>query len=275
MKNLAQNISEKNLDQRISTNEGKDEFSELARTINRMLDRLQHSFVRQRAFLFDTSHELKTPLTTMRLAVDEICTSDIEKYPVYIKDNLLRLNNQVLRMERLVKDLLNLSSLETMTSIDPKPVQLNQLLSSLAEVYRFLADARHITMEVKLHHQLVIHGDGEKLRRAFSNILDNAVKYNVEGGRIELTCDQSSTGPAVTITNTGPGVAETEIPMVFDQFYRTEKSRSIEHGGFGLGLAIVKRIIELHKGKIEFESRQGGWTRVTVRLPRHHEKIPV
>ncbi len=268
MKDLAQDISEKNLDQRIPHGEGRDEFSELARTINRMLDRLQYSFVRQKNFLFDTSHELKTPLTTIRLAVDEICTCDGESLPPFVRDNLLRLNNQVLRIERLVKDLLSLSSLETLTGIDPKQVQITELLSSLAEEYKFLADTRNIKMDIRLPMPLFTLGDGEKLRRAFSNILDNAVKYNVDGGHIELTCDQSAAELTVTVANTGSGVAEAEIPRVFDQFYRVEKSRSIRHGGSGLGLAIVKRIVELHGGKVKFESRQGAWTRVTVSLPR-------
>jgi two-component system OmpR family sensor kinase len=130
-------------------------------------------------------------------------------------------------------------------------------------------------MDVRLPKQLVIHGDAGKLHRAFSNILDSAVKYNVEGGRIELTGDQSATEQTATVTNTGPGVAEAEIPKVFDQFYRVEKSRSIEHGGSGLGLAIAKKIIELQGGQVGFESQRGSWTRVTVRLPRHREKIPV
>jgi signal transduction histidine kinase len=271
MKDLTQDISEKNLGQRIPPGEGRDEFSELARTINRMLDRLQYSFVKQRDFLFDTSHELKTPLATMRLAVDEICTSDGENLPPFVSDNLLRLKNQVLRMERLVKDLLNLSSLETLVGIDPKPVQITELLSSLAEEYKFLADAQNIKMDIRIPKGLVIQGDGEKLHRAFSNILDNAVKYNVDGGRIELTCDQSAAELTVTVANTGPGVAEAEIPNVFDQFYRVEKSRSIPSGGSGLGLTIVKRIVELHGGAVKFESRQGDCTLVTVSLPVYRE----
>lgn len=271
MKNLAQDISEKNLDQRIPSGEGRDEFSELARTINRMLDRLQHSFVRQREFLFDTSHELKTPLTTMRLAVDEISASGLESLPSLTKDNLFRLKNQVLRMERLVKDLLNLSALETLSSIDPKPIYVTELLSSLAAEYQFLADARNIKMSIHLPDRLVVQGDSEKLHRAFSNILDNAVKYNVDGGWVELTGDPSGAELTVTVANTGPGVAEAEIPKVFDQFYRVEKSRSIQHGGSGLGLAIVKRIIDLHGGKVTFESQQGARTRVTVSLPRRRD----
>jgi len=268
MKDLAQYISEKKLDKRIPAGEGRDEFSELGRTINRMLDRLQYSFERQRNFLFDTSHELKTPISTMRLAVDEICSSEGGNLPLFVRDNLLRLNNQVLRMERLVKDLLNLSSLETLTDIDPKPVQISALLSSLVEEYQFLADARNIKMDIRIPKGLVIQGDGEKLHRAFSNILDNAVKYNVDGGRIEMKGDQLAAELTVTVANTGPGVDESEIPRVFDQFYRVEKSRSIPNGGSGLGLTIVKRIVELHGGKVKFESRQGDWTLVTVSLPR-------
>lgn len=271
MKNLTQDISEKNLEQRIPIGEAeRDEFSELARTINRMLDRLQYSFVRQREFLYDTSHELKTPLTTIRLAVDEIVSLDDKILPSLVRDNLLRLKNQVLRMERLVKDLLNLSSLETLSTVEAKPVQISELLSSLAEDYRFLADSRNIEMDIRSPKGLVIQADGEKLNRAFSNILDNAIKYNVDGGRIELTGNISSAGLTVTVGNTGPGVAATDISKIFDQFYRVDQSRSIEHGGSGLGLSIVKRIVELHGGSVRFESATGEWTRVTVTLPPLH-----
>lgn len=267
MKDLVQDISERNLEQRLQAGEGSDEFSQLARTINGMLDRLQYSFARQRNFLFDTSHELKTPMTTMRLAVDQIVDSESVLLSPSAQDNLQRLKVQALRMERLVKDLLNLSSLETLAAIDPKPVPISGLLSSLTEEYRYLADARHITMDILLPEGLVIHGDGEKLRRAFSNLLDNAVKYNVEGGGIEVTAHERDVELTVTVGNSGPGVDEAEISRVFDQFFRVEKSRSLQHGGAGLGLTIVKRIVELHAGKVNFESRPGAWTQVTVSLP--------
>lgn len=273
MQNLARDIGERNLDRRIPTGEQRDELSELARTINKMLDRLQYSFARQREFLFATSHELKTPLTTLRLAADEITRCDAEALSQSARDNLPRLQEQVLRMERLVKDLLNLSSLETMTRIDPAPVDLNEILLPLADEYRFLADARGIGMDIQIPRWLGVSGDVEKLRRAFSNILDNAVKYNVDGGRIELAGDTVAGEVRVTVANTGPGVAESEIPRVFDQFFRGEKSRSSQHGGSGLGLAIVKRIVELHGGRVTFESREGGWSLVSVFLPERRETV--
>jgi two-component system OmpR family sensor kinase len=268
MKDLAQDISEKNLDRRIPTGDGRDEFSELAKTINRMLDRLQYSFARQRDLLFDTSHELKTPLTTMRLAIDEICADDRENMPSGAKEKLLELTHQVLRMERLVKDLLNLSSLETLTGIDPKPVEITEILGSLAAEYQLLADAHNIRIDLRLPPRLVAQGDAEKLYRAFSNIIDNALKYNVDGGRVGVMGNLSAAELAVTVSNTGPGVAAAEIPRVFEQFYRTEKSRSLRYGGSGLGLAIAKRIVELHGGTVTFESKPGSLTQVTVSLPR-------
>jgi signal transduction histidine kinase len=268
MKDLAQDISEKNLHRRIPAGQGQDEFSELARTINRMLDRLQYSFARQRDFLFDTSHELKTPLTTIRLAIDEISAQDGENLPSFARENFLQLKNQVLRMEKLVKDLLSLSSLETLTSIDPKPVHLSKLLSDLVAEYQLLAGARKIQMVIRLGDQLLVQGDDEKLKRAFSNILDNAIKYNIDGGRVEVIGDESASELTIAVTNTGPGVAKADVEKVFDQFYRVERSRSMQYGGFGLGLAIVKRIIELHSAKVQFESKPDNWTRVSVSLPR-------
>jgi len=268
MQSLAREISEKNLEKRIPTGNGRDEFNQLARTINSMLDRLQHSFVRQRNFLFDTSHELKTPLTTMRLAIDDICSDEAEKLPEASRENILQLKGQVLRMERLVKDLLNLSALETLARIDRKPLRPAEMLSALSADYQIMADARHIRMTLDLDHSLVVQGDRRKLNRAFSNILDNAIKYNNEGGRVEVSGGQSATEVVLSVANTGPGIAAEEIPKVFEQFYRVEKSRASRYGGSGLGLAIVKRIIELHGGSVSLESRKEEWTRLTVRLPK-------
>jgi two-component system OmpR family sensor kinase len=270
MKDLTQVISEKNLDKRIPVDAGRDEFTELARTINMMLDRLQFSFEKQRDFLFDTSHELKTPLTTIRLAIDDICASEtMDNLHPALKENLLRVTEQVVRMERLVKDLLNLSALEVLTGLDPKPVNITKILTSLIEDYGPIAASRNINIDNSISGEMVIRGDEEKIKRALSNILDNAIKYNSDGGMIEITADKSDTEINISAANTGHGVSETDVSRVFDQFYRVEKSRSTNHGGSGLGLAMVKRIVELHGGKVNFESRQGEWTRVIVRLPQY------
>jgi len=270
----ARDISEKQLDRRIPVSGGRDEFNALAQTLNQVFDRLQHAFLRQKRLLADASHELKTPLTMMRLSVDEMRSARDDNPSRLQAEKLARLTEQVLRMERLVKSLLDLSSLEIEGVTTEDPIDVVKILESLIADYHFLAEPRDIDIEVRLPKQLIVKGNAEKLNRAFSNILDNAIKYNVDGGRIEVVIEQSTADHTIKVTNTGPGVAETEISKVFDQFYRVEESRSPRYGGSGLGLAIVKRIVELHGGMVRFESQQGSWTRVTVSLPRHRDKIP-
>lgn len=168
----------------------------------------------------------------------------------------------------MVKDLLTLSSLEAQAGKECQPVEVSELLNALAEEYGVLAEGCNVTLELHVADQGLIDGDRGKLYRAFSNILDNAIKFNVEGGRITISCrHQSDDKVVVSVLNPGPGVAEEELSQVFDQFYRGEKSRVTEFGGFGLGLAIVKKIMHLHRGEITFASGSGGVTKFTMLLP--------
>jgi signal transduction histidine kinase len=270
----ARDISEKHLDRRVPVTGSRDEFNALAQTLNQVFDRLQHAFLRQKRLLADASHELKTPLTMMRLALDEQRSTQGEIQPDRRAESLGRLTEQVLRMERLVKSLLDLSALEIEGTTTKDSIDVVKILESLIADYRFLADARNIRLEVRLPRQLVVQGNADKLNRAFSNILDNAIKYNVDEGQVRVIGDQSGTEIIVSVENTGAGVDEAEIPKVFEQFYRAEKSRSIQHGGSGLGLAIVKRIVELHGGEVKFERPEKGRAKVTVCLPRYLRDAP-
>lgn len=134
-----------------------------------------------------------------------------------------------------------------------------------------LAHDKDIQLAVHMPDHLIIQGDKETLTRAYSNLLDNAIKFNVNGGRVEVDYLSSQGTLAVMVSNTGPGVPDADIGKVFDQFYRVDPSRSLQSGGSGLGLAIVKRTVELHNGQISFESKTDDWTRVTMRLSFHHE----
>jgi two-component system, OmpR family, sensor kinase len=264
----ARDISEKHLDRRMPVSGGHDEFNALARTLNKVFDRLQNAFQLQKRLLADASHELKTPLTMMRLDLDELRCAHGETQPDPQAKSHERLTEQVLRMERLVKSLLDLSALEIESAARKNTVDLAEILKFLIEDYRLLAESRDIQIQVDLPDRLEVKGDAEKLKRAFSNILDNAVKYNLYGGKIEVTGGQTNGSLTVTISNTGSGISEEEIPKVFDQFYRVEQSRSVKYGGAGLGLSIVKRIVELHGGSVEFKSRLGKLTLVTVSFPQ-------
>ncbi len=264
----AREISEKHLNRRVPTSGNHDEFDTLAQTLNKVFDRLQHAFLRQKRLLADASHELKTPLTMMRLALDDIRSGVVEGGPDPQAESHERMTTQVLRMERLVKSLLDLSSLEIQSTATKKPMDLAQVMMSLVTDYRFIGEACRIRIDVDLPERLIVTGDVEKLTRAFSNLLDNALKYNMDGGQVTVLAKPSDDGVAVVIGNSGPDVPEADIPRIFEQFYRVEKSRSLIHGGSGLGLAIVKRIIELHDGSVQFASSHDNWTTVSVFLPR-------
>jgi two-component system OmpR family sensor kinase len=265
---LAQDINEQSLNRRIPVGPTRDEFNELAVTLNRMFDRLQHSFARQKRLLADASHELKTPLTMLRLSLDNILSGNPDALPLSIRESLLRQNDQVLRMERLVKSMLGLSLLELTETVKFETVDLSGLIESLLAEYSLLADARNIRIEARIPDKLTIQGDAEKLTRALVNIIDNAVKYNCDGGKIELDAMTTDTALRLSVANTGAGIPESDLDRVFQEFYRVEKSRSIRYGGSGLGLAIVKRIVQLHGGRVKMESQAGAWTKLTIDLPR-------
>ena len=263
----ARDISERHLERRLPVTAGRDEFNALARTLNQVFDRLQHAFLRQKRLIADASHELKTPLTMMRLALDNAQENLNEQDDAHAQ-HLERLTLQVLRMERLVKNMLDLSSLEAEASLNQERLNLSELLQSLLSDYRALADARGIRLEAAVPAQVYVRGDAEKLYRAFSNLLDNAIKYNIDGGEIVLTVRESPLAVAITISNTGPAIPAADLEKVFEQFYRVDKSRSVKHGGSGLGLAIVKRIIELHGGTVRLESEADKHTSVHINLPQ-------
>lgn len=275
MNQQAVDITAKHLHRRLPISDGRDEFNALAQTLNQVFDRLQHAFIQQKKLLADASHELKTPLTMMRLALDKIRSGLDETHLDPHTESHERMTEQVLRMERLVRGLLDLSTLEMASVAAQNPIDVTKILTSLIADYQPMGELRNFRIEVDLPQRLKIEGDEEKLYRAFSNIMDNAVKYSTDGGQIEITCVQSSSDIAITISNIGPVVPQTEIPKVFDQFYRVEQSRSSRHGGSGLGLSIVKRIVELHGGGVKFESRTDNWTHVTVTLPRHRAQVVI
>ncbi|QAR34356.1 sensor histidine kinase [Geovibrio thiophilus] len=258
-------ITERHLNLRIPLKEkagASDEFNTLAMTLNGVFDRLENAFNKQKRLIADASHELKTPLSIMRLITDEVNMSGSIS-----ADDARRLSEQVLRMERLVKNILNLSTLELDSGISAEAVELRSMLEALKEDYSLLASERGISIVSEFTGVLTVGGDFDKLFRAFSNILDNAVKYTSDGGIIRITGFRTDETVKIKIFNTGAGIPAASIGRVFEQFYRVEESRASRYGGSGLGLAIVKRIIELHKGEINIESVQGESATVTVILP--------
>lgn len=261
----AREISADTLEKRIPVGESHDELFELALCMNQMFDRLQHSFDRQKQYLFDVSHELKSPLAMLRIFFEE--ASGQQEVPARLQQQLQAQGQNVGRMERLVKTMLELSLLEVRNSFNHQSFDLIELMGSVIDDFTPLFEKEGILLAKEFPSRLDMRGDKDALRRVMINLLDNAIKYNQPRGRIEIFAACKEGRILISVWNTGQGVPETELEKVFEQFYRVEKSRSLEYGGAGLGLAMVKKIIRMHGGAVKMESREGEWAKVTIELP--------
>jgi signal transduction histidine kinase len=258
---LTAEITEKTLKKRIPLAGNRDEIDELATSLNEMFNRLQYSFLRQKEFIANASHELKTPITLLRLSMEE--TLQDEHLPLPLQKQLLAQERALTRISQLVKSLLDLSRLELSEMLEKETFSLGKLVASVVDEFQILIQDQQLTFTGQWDDELMIHADRKKIRRLLINLLDNAIRYNQLGGKIRCRIKRSSAEQdqvILTFANTGAGIEAGEQARVFDQFYRCEKSRSTAHGGSGLGLTIVKRIVELHGGNIAVTSETPIWT---------------
>ncbi len=172
------------------------------------------------------------------------------------------------RLSRLVDDLLNLARADAgRVKLQMEEFYLNDLLVECCRSAQSLAGPRHIQLECPLHDDIAFCGDEELVRRMVINLIDNAIRYTPEGGRVTVTLESRGGGIAIHIADTGAGIAPEVAAHVFERFYRGDKARSRQDGGFGLGLAIVKWIAESHNGAVELASTPGVGSTFTVNLP--------
>jgi two-component system OmpR family sensor kinase len=263
-------IDENTIGKRLPLGKSRDELYVLSDSLNRMFDRLQYSFIRQKQFIANASHELKSPLAVSLLFLEKaVQRNDL---PEAIRADLIQHYNIMLRMRRLVKSLLDLAALELMDRIEATSFCFVSLINSVIEDYKIVFTERKVALISKMPEILPVEADRDKINRVVINLIDNALKYNSdEGGKIEIAVREKVDSIHFSIENTGPGISPEDLPHVFDQFYRAEKSRSPKYGGTGLGLALVKRIVDLHKGTVTVESEIGSFTRVNLVLPKFYK----
>ncbi|MBI9088419.1 MAG: HAMP domain-containing histidine kinase [Desulfobacterium sp.] len=263
---MAKEISEKSLYKRIPLNDNQDELYDLSVSLNKMFDRLQYSFQRQKEFIGNASHELKSPITLLMLAQEETLMNDA--LPPSTNQSLIKQLATTRRMGQLVRNLLDLSRLEQQETLARESVDLVKLVSHVLEDYHELFAAKHIRIENTMAESLSLQGDPEKLFRLLINLIDNSIRYNCEkDGILILKGRQTNKGIRLDVSNTGQPIPDDDLELVFEQFYRVEKSRSITHGGSGLGLAIAKKIVELHDGSIAISNEPGPLINVMIFLP--------
>lgn len=262
----ARRISAEDLGARLKLSTTDDEVGRLASTFNGMLGRLQSSFLRERQFTADASHELRTPLTAMLAILDAVRAKrrTPEEYELALAD----LAKESERLRTLTENLLRLAQTGNAIPGSHEATDLSMLLRDVTDSMRPLAESRGIAMKCDVGADLTVRGDNDDLIRLFVNLLENAVKYTT-CGEISVTAKVVGGFAIVAVHDTGIGIPATDLPYVFDRFYRVEKSRS--EGGAGLGLAIALELARSHDGSISVRSEEGKGTTFEVQLALDRE----
>lgn len=268
--NLAREIDENDLAHRIPLHSSRDELYELSSALNLMLDRLQYSFTRQKQFLADAAHELNTPMTSVRIFMEQGLRNHQLPAPFY--KGLQQQQQVMLRIKRLLQDIMTISWLEIGRKLKPEDFDLKAATASIIDDFKPLIELKEIQLTCSLPETLNYFGDPAQLHRVLVNVIDNAIKYNFQNGKLLIRLEKMPETVRLTVTNSGTPIPKEDLEQVFDQFYRVEKSRSKEFGGCGLGLTIVREIIRLHGGLISLSNEAPDKISVLIILPDAFKK---
>ena len=229
--------------------------------IRRMVRPVEEAFVRQQQFVWDASHELKTPLAVIS------ANADLLESEIGPQENLTYIQSEVRRTDALVKNLLSLARMDRGTVGQEKTdVNLSEAVLEVLLPFESTVFEAGKTMESDIQEEVHCHGNEAMLQQLTVILLSNALKYSDDHGRIRVTLKKKSRGCELRVENTGEGIAPEDLERIFDRFYRADRSRNSETGGEGLGLAIARSITEIHHGKIRAESDPEGWTRFIAEL---------
>jgi signal transduction histidine kinase len=262
-------ISEGQLHQRIEIN-GKNEYSEIADAINVMTDQLEQVESSRQEFVSNVSHELKTPLSSIKVLSESILLQEempTEMYREFLQD----INSEVDRMTNIVNDLLALVKLDHReAALNIKETDVNKMIQDIMKRLYPLAEKKNIELLYESNKDMTIEADEMKLSLAISNLVENGIKYTPDDGMVKVTIDGDHQNVFITVQDTGMGISEEEQTKVFKRFYRVDKTRDRETGGTGLGLAITHSTVMLHNGSIKIISSEGKGATFIVRLPIKH-----
>jgi two-component system sensor histidine kinase CpxA len=239
----------------------RDEMGQLARAFNRMAERIQTLLTAERRLLLDISHELRSPLARLGVAVELARSGDD------LEGSLNRIQKESDRLNALVGQLLQVTRAEgDPNSLRRESVRLDTLVEQLVADAGIEAESHGCRLEYRAREPVTVEGDPELLRRAVENVLRNAIRYAPRESPVEVSLARRNGTAVVDVRDQGPGVPEEALPRLFDAFYRVDTDRNRTSGGIGLGLSIARRAIELHKGKISARNRKPG-LEVELELP--------
>ncbi len=247
---------------------GKDEMAQLAMEFNELTDRLQTIEEVRRRFVSDASHELKTPLASIRLLADSILQNssvDMETVREFVSD----IGEEADRLTRISQRLLALSRLDARLQRERVPVDVGQVVEKVGHMLLPLAHSAQVELRYQLQPHCMVLATQDDLYQVAFNLMENAVKYNQPGGSVTVEVAREEYWITLTVQDTGVGIPEEDLLRVFDRFYRVDKARSREAGGTGLGLSIARDTARLHGGDIMAQRGPDGvGARFTARFPR-------
>jgi heavy metal sensor kinase len=264
-------ISAQDLHRRLNLKLPNDEVGRLAATFDTMLARLEDAFERQKRFIADASHEMRTPLTILKGDV-EVALNRPRTTQEY-RQTLEMVNQTADRLNQLVEELLLLARTDNrQVPLKVEPVDLTELLSTVVGRLLPRAVSKDIALNLNTPDGVTLQADAAKLTRLFTNLVDNAIKYSEAGDTVTVTVTPRLDYAAITVADTGPGIAAEHMAQLFERFYRADKARSRamvdgNGGGAGLGLSIAQWLAQVHGGQITVASRPGHGATFTVRLP--------
>ncbi|MGD8631832.1 MAG: ATP-binding protein [Gammaproteobacteria bacterium] len=246
------------------------EIDELAKTLNRMATQLEGLEKLRREFVANVSHELKTPVTTIK-GFTETLIEGAKDDPDDLDRFLEIISRQTDRLAAIIDDLLTLSRLESAPRSEVLALDWHDLchiLNSCEEICHARAEEKQIRIHVKCDRPTPVLVDNSLLTQAIVNLVDNAIKYSRERTSVTLQASMDANHILITVTDEGPGIQDIHLPRLFERFYRADKARSRKLGGTGLGLAIVKHIANVHQGEVDVISKVGTGSTFIIRLPR-------
>lgn len=268
---VIRNISEGHFDERMPVDENSDnEIMQVGAAVNNMAEKLEEVETSRQHFVSNVSHELKTPLSSIKVLSESILLDSEapkETYIEFLKD----INSEVDRMTEIINDLL------TLVKLDQKEIpvtfnqeSLNSVIEDIVKRLRPLADNKNIDFEYTAVKEVNAEIDRTKFTLAVSNLVENGIKYTDEGGKVKVVLDCDHQNAFITVSDTGVGMAEEELSKIFQRFYRIDKTRNRETGGTGLGLSITHSTVLMHNGSIKVTSRENEGTTFVVRIPLIH-----
>lgn len=244
---------------------GRDELAVLGSEFNDLTERLNTSEQKRRQFVSDASHELKTPLASIKLLTDSILQNDMDMETV--REFVSDIGNEADRLNRMSQKLLSLSKVESQADSDCEIVFLAPTIERAARMLSAIANENQIHIQLDLEDDCPILILEDDLYQIIFNLLENGIKYNTPGGTLTVQLQRDHDNVIVRVSDTGVGIPEEALEHIFERFYRVDKARSRKSGGSGLGLSIVRIIVQRNRGEISVESQLGKGTTFTLQFP--------